>query len=70
MRVCAGTRERKFYAAIKISGRSKSLGTFDSEREAAKAYDAAAGQYFGDFAICNFPPEFPKFCLAYRRVLA
>jgi AP2 domain len=56
-------RDKKFYAAIKIEGKSKFLGAFESERDAAKSYDAAAREHFGDFAVCNFPPAFPSFCL-------
>jgi hypothetical protein len=58
--VCWHKRDKKFYAAIKIDGKSKFLGTFESERDAAKSYDAAAREHFGDFAVCNFPPAFPS----------
>ena len=54
-------RDKKFYAAIKINGKAKFLGRFDSERDAAKSYDAAGREHFGNFAVCNFPPAFPVF---------
>lgn len=35
--------------------RNMHLGYFDSEKEAAKAYDAAARQQYGEDAWVNFP---------------
>ncbi len=36
------------------------LGRFHSEVEAAFAYDRAAREYFGEFALCNFPLPQPE----------
>jgi len=41
-------------AAIKINSQTKFLGRFRHEVEAAKAYDAAAHKYYGEFAALNF----------------
>jgi hypothetical protein len=47
----------KWVVYIKINGRNKNLGRFNSEEEAAKAYDKAAVEFFGEFARLNFPRE-------------
>jgi hypothetical protein len=41
-------------ATIMQDGKSRVIGTYESEREAALAYDAAAREAKGDKAVCNF----------------
>ena len=53
--VCWDTRNRKWLAQIVVCKKTKLLGRFISETDAAKAYDAAAVKYFGEFANPNFP---------------
>jgi hypothetical protein len=48
---------RKWAAGIKPDGKRVSLGRHASEEAAARAYDAAAREYFGEFANLNFPDE-------------
>jgi hypothetical protein len=43
----------KWKAAIKCNGRNINIGIFDSEEDAALAYNKAATQYFGDIAYQN-----------------
>jgi len=44
---------KKWRAQIMANGKSKMLGSFEREAEAAAAYDAAARIYFRDFALTN-----------------
>jgi hypothetical protein len=48
---------RKFRAAITVSEKSIHLGLFEDEVEAARAYNKAATQYFGEFANLNDVPD-------------
>jgi len=53
-----GVRKRfdrnKFEASIRVNGKSIHIGYFESEEDAAKAYDAKATEEFGVFARLNF----------------
>lgn len=46
---------QKWKAQIKHENKNTNLGRFDSEEEAALAYDHAATALFGAFACINFP---------------
>ena len=47
----------KFTASFGVEGRQIFLGCFDSEIEAARAYNEAAQKHFGEFAVLNELPE-------------
>lgn len=51
------TDRSKWSAKIAPNGRAIALGCFDSEMDAAGAYDRAALEHFGEFARLNFPQE-------------
>jgi hypothetical protein len=40
---------------IQNNGKARYIGLFDTPEEGARAYDAAAMQHHGDFALLNFP---------------
>jgi AP2 domain len=50
---------RGYVARILVDGKRKMLGWFRDPIEAAKAYDAAAREHFGEFARINFPEGAP-----------
>lgn len=45
----------KWHAAVNVSKKRIHLGTYVTAEEAAKAYDRAAREHFGEFARLNFP---------------
>ncbi len=44
----------KWHPRIKVNYESISLGLFENQKDAARAYDKAARHYFGQFARTNF----------------
>ena len=45
----------KWHVRIQANGKREYVGMYDDEIEAAKAYDAAAKKFHGEFAYLNFP---------------
>ena len=50
-------RAGNWQVRIQVHRKQIQLGTYQDEIEAAKVYDTAAREYFGEFARCNFPLE-------------
>jgi len=46
---------RRWLVVISCNRKQRHVGRFDSEEAAARAYDAAAAELFGEFAYLNFP---------------
>lgn len=47
----------KWHSRIMFNKKGVSLGLFSDEEDAARAYDRAALEYFGEFAFLNFKEE-------------
>lgn len=50
-------RRKVWVAAITVDYRTEYLGRFNNEEQAARAYDTAARERFGEFARPNFPEQ-------------
>jgi hypothetical protein len=50
-------QRKRWRAQIKLDGKLIYLGMFDTEEQAAMAYDYAAIELFGEFSRINFPHE-------------
>ena len=48
----------KWVAQVSPSGKTIYLGLYEDEEDAARAYDAAALEHYGDFACPNFAPVY------------
>lgn len=49
--------QQKWQSRVKVNEKNLYLGGYTSEEEAARAYDKAAREIFGDYACLNFPDE-------------
>jgi len=53
--VCWSKKMVKWHAQIKENGKQTTIGFFDDEELAARAYDAKAKELYGQYAALNFP---------------
>lgn len=58
--VCYRIDRGTWLASITVNGKRRKLGTFGDRVDAAMAYDAAASEMFGEFAVLNFPTKFDE----------
>lgn len=57
-------RDKRWVASIRKERKTRHLGVFRNEEDAARAYDAAARIHFGSFARLNFPNEGEQYALS------
>jgi hypothetical protein len=50
-------KRNRWQARITVNQKEIYLGSFIALEDAARAYDAAAREHFGEFATPNFPPD-------------
>lgn len=55
--VYVNPKSGRYIAKIRVDGELHYIGTFDTPELAARAYDEAALEYFGEFANLNFEDE-------------
>ena len=55
--VCRHKKSRRWYSSIKCNYKRYFLGNYDDEVTAARAYDFAALEYFGEYACLNFEKD-------------
>jgi hypothetical protein len=51
--VCWDSNRGRWHCGIMVNKRKKNIGRFSSVTDAARAYDAAAVEIFGEFALTN-----------------
>lgn len=53
--VSRSRKQKRWQASIRANGKHYYLGCFDTETTAAMAYDGAAKELHGEYAVLNFP---------------